>query len=159
MPDLCKSIELRWLCSNLHQGRSSLLSSCPEINGINQLTNCFSCLPILFFSFSFFNREHLYPLSRQLMCNSLSFHSPYLTRVAEADATDVHPGGRWHGQESLARVAIAYIWLPANGKPWAPVRSGGVGRVPVIPSGLLLWQCVGLLHIFQMDKSRYTEPN
>lgn len=91
------------------------------------------------------------------MCNSLSFHSPYLTRIAEADVTDVHPRGHWHGQESLARVAIGYIWLPANRKPRAPVRGRGVGRVPVTPSGLLLCQCVGLLHIFQMGKSRYTE--
>lgn len=49
-----KSIELRWFCCHLHQGRSSLLSSCPEINGINQLTSCFSCVLIFWFFFPFY---------------------------------------------------------------------------------------------------------
>lgn len=70
----------RWFCCNLHQGGPSLLSSCPEVNGINHLTNCFSCLLIFgLFSFSFFTqRAFTCSLCRQLMGNSLSFHSPCL---------------------------------------------------------------------------------
>lgn len=93
-----KSKVICWTCARvnrmerrlhcIYRERPNLLSSCPEINGINQLAKCFSCLLIGGLSFLFY-KKHSY--SSYLGSQGLTTTLSYAREEGQTNLEEFHP--------------------------------------------------------------------